>query len=126
MSVWSGILRVGVGLALLVAGARWLVEGAVTFARVLGVSELVIGLTVVAAGTSLPEVAASIAASLRGQRDIAVGNVIGSTFVLKSLERIGDHATNIAEHVIYLIRGKDVRHLGSSEEIERALSARDA
>jgi phosphate transport system protein len=51
-----------------------------------------------------------------------VGNVIGSTFVLKSLERIGDHATNIAEHVIYLIRGKDVRHLGSSEEIERALN----
>jgi phosphate transport system protein len=55
-----------------------------------------------------------------------VGNVIGSTFVLKSLERIGDHATNIAEHVIYLIRGKDVRHLGSSEEIERALNAADS
>jgi phosphate transport system protein len=51
-----------------------------------------------------------------------VGNVIGSTFVLKSLERIGDHATNIAEHVIYLIRGKDVRHLGSSEEIEKVLN----
>jgi phosphate transport system protein len=55
-----------------------------------------------------------------------VGNVIGATFVLKSLERIGDHATNIAEHVIYIIRGKDVRHLGSSEEIERALNASDA
>jgi phosphate transport system protein len=54
-----------------------------------------------------------------------VGNVIGTTFVLKSLERIGDHATNIAEHVIYLIRGKDVRHLGSSEEIEKALSSAD-
>jgi phosphate transport system protein len=54
-----------------------------------------------------------------------VGNVIGTTFVLKSLERIGDHATNIAEHVIYLIRGKDVRHLGSSEEIEKALSSSD-
>jgi phosphate transport system protein len=53
-------------------------------------------------------------------------NVIGTTFVLKSLERIGDHATNIAEHVIYLIRGKDVRHLGSSEEIERALNATDS
>jgi len=51
-----------------------------------------------------------------------VGNVIASTFVLKSLERIGDHATNIAEHVIYLIRGKDVRHLGSSDEIEKALN----
>ncbi len=76
--VWASALRVVLGLALLVAGARWLVEGAVTFARVLGVSELVIALTIVAAGTSLPEVAASIAASVRGQRDIAVGNVIGS------------------------------------------------
>ena len=55
-----------------------------------------------------------------------VGNVISSTFVLKSLERIGDHATNIAEHVIYLIRGKDVRHLGSSEEIEKALNVGEA
>jgi phosphate transport system protein len=55
-----------------------------------------------------------------------VGNVIGSTFVLKSLERIGDHATNIAEHVIYLIRGKDVRHLGSTDEIEKALNAADS
>jgi phosphate transport system protein len=52
-----------------------------------------------------------------------VGNVISTTFVLKSLERIGDHATNIAEHVIYLIRGKDVRHLGSTEEIEKALNS---
>lgn len=51
-----------------------------------------------------------------------VGNVIASTFVLKGLERIGDHATNIAEHVIYLIRGKDVRHLGTSDDIERALN----
>jgi phosphate transport system protein len=56
----------------------------------------------------------------------SVGNVIGTTFILKSLERIGDHATNIAEHVIYLIRGKDVRHLGSSEEIEKALNSPDS
>jgi cation:H+ antiporter len=67
-----------VGLALLVAGAGWFLEGAVAFARWLGVSELVIALTVVAAGTSLPEVAASVVAALRGERDIAVGNVIGS------------------------------------------------
>jgi cation:H+ antiporter len=66
------------GLALLVTGAHWLVEAAVGFARYLGVSELVIGLTIVAAGTSLPEVATSILAALRGQRDIAVGNVVGS------------------------------------------------
>lgn len=67
-----------VGLALLVLGARWLVEGAVAIARLFGVSELIIGLTIVAGGTSLPEVAASIVASLRGERDIAVGNVVGS------------------------------------------------
>jgi cation:H+ antiporter len=67
-----------VGLILLVLGAHWLVEGAVTLARLFGVSELAIGLTVVAVGTSLPEVAASVVASLRGERDIAVGNVVGS------------------------------------------------
>jgi cation:H+ antiporter len=66
------------GLALLVAGAQWLVEAAVGFARQFGVSELVIGLTIVAAGTSLPEVATSVMAALRGERDIAVGNVVGS------------------------------------------------
>ena len=66
------------GLALLVLGSRWLVEAAVTFARYLGVSELVIGLTIIAAGTSLPEVATSILAAIRGERDIAVGNVVGS------------------------------------------------
>ena len=67
-----------VGLALLVAGARWLVDGAVTAARWLGVSELVVALTIVAAGTSLPEVATSLIAAVRGERDIAVGNVVGS------------------------------------------------
>ena len=66
------------GLALLVLGARWLVEAAIDFARYLGVSELVIGLTIVAAGTSLPEVATSLLAAIRGERDIAVGNVVGS------------------------------------------------
>jgi cation:H+ antiporter len=72
------LLLVVAGLALLVLGARWLVEAAITFARHLGVSELVIGLTIVAAGTSLPEVATSILAAVRGERDIAVGNVVGS------------------------------------------------
>jgi cation:H+ antiporter len=66
------------GLGLLVVGSRWLVEGAVSIARTFGVSELVIGLTIVAAGTSLPEVATSVIASIRGERDIAVGNAVGS------------------------------------------------
>jgi len=66
------------GLVLLVLGSRWLVGSAVSFAQYLGVSELVIGLTIVAAGTSLPEVVTSVIAAIRGERDIAVGNVIGS------------------------------------------------
>ncbi|MGV3485209.1 MAG: calcium/sodium antiporter [Planctomycetaceae bacterium] len=66
------------GLTLLVLGANWLVDTSVKFARWLEVSELVIGLTIVAVGTSLPEVATSIVASIKGERDIAVGNVIGS------------------------------------------------
>ena len=77
-STWSNIARIALGLALLALGARWLVVSSVGFARTLGVSELVIGLTIVAGGTSLPEVATSIAATLRGERDIAVGNVVGS------------------------------------------------
>jgi cation:H+ antiporter len=59
-------------------GSRWLVGGAVSIAAFFGVSDMVIGLTVVAIGTSLPELATSALAALRGQRDIAVGNVVGS------------------------------------------------
>jgi cation:H+ antiporter len=67
-----------VGLVLLVVGSSALVEAATDIARALEVSELVIGLTVVAVGTSLPEVATSVTAAIRGQRDLAVGNAIGS------------------------------------------------
>ena len=67
-----------VGLVLLVAGSNFLVEGAVILARALGLSELVIGLTVIAVGTSLPELATSVMAAIRGERDIAVGNIVGS------------------------------------------------
>jgi cation:H+ antiporter len=75
-SVQAGLI-VG-GLALLVLGSGWLVDAATTFARSMGVSDLVIGLTIVAAGTSMPEVATSVMAAIRKQRDIAIGNVIGS------------------------------------------------
>jgi len=67
-----------IGLLLLIFGSRWLVNGAVVIAKALGISELIIGLTIVAAGTSLPEVATSVVATIRGERDIAVGNVVGS------------------------------------------------
>jgi cation:H+ antiporter len=66
------------GLALLVAGGHFLVDGAVGIARTFGMSERVIGLTIVAIGTSLPELATAVIAAIRGHSDIAVGNVIGS------------------------------------------------
>lgn len=72
------VAMVFVGLGLLVLGANWLVDAAVAVARVMGISDLVIGLTVVAVGTSMPEIATSLIAAWRGQRDIAVGNVVGS------------------------------------------------
>lgn len=75
---WLDVAGIVAGLGLLVLGSRWLVHGAAAAAGALGVSELVIGLTVVAAGTSLPELATSVVAAVRGQRDIAVGNVVGS------------------------------------------------
>jgi len=67
-----------VGLGLLVLGSRWLVDGAVAIAKALGMSELIIGLTVVAIGTSMPEIATSVLAGIRGKSDIAVGNAVGS------------------------------------------------
>jgi cation:H+ antiporter len=80
-SAYQWIINCGLivgGLALLVLGSRWLVNGAVAIAKAIGAGELIIGLTIVAAGTSLPEVATSVIASIRGERDIAVGNVVGS------------------------------------------------
>ncbi len=77
-SVVYDLVRIGVGLALLVLGSNWFVDGAIEFAELFGVSDLVIGLTIVAAGTSMPELATSVVASIRGERDIAVGNIVGS------------------------------------------------
>ncbi|MBB1514502.1 calcium/sodium antiporter [Tessaracoccus sp. MC1679] len=76
--VWVSVAFVAVGVAALVFGAQLLVRGAVSIAFGLGVSELIIGLTIVALGTSLPELAATVAAVRRGEVDIAVGNVVGS------------------------------------------------
>jgi cation:H+ antiporter len=77
-TTWRTYLGFFVGLVFLGVGARVLVMGAVGIARGFGVSELVIGLTVVALGTSLPEIAASVIAALKKEPDIALGNVIGS------------------------------------------------
>ncbi len=76
--VGAQILAVLIGLGLLVWGSKWFVAGSISIARSLGVSDLVISLTIVAAGTSLPEVATSVMAAIKGEQDIAVGNVVGS------------------------------------------------
>ena len=77
--VWlKNIVFIIGGSSLLILGSNWLVDSAVTIAEYFGVSNLLIGLTIIALGTSLPELATSVVASFRGERDIAVGNVLGS------------------------------------------------
>lgn len=71
-------VRIGLGLILLVVGAQWLVDSAINLARLLNIPEEVIGATAVAVGTSIPELASTIAAALRGMGDLAMGNIIGS------------------------------------------------
>jgi cation:H+ antiporter len=95
------------GLGLLVWGSRWLVDSAVFIAKALGVSELVIGLTIVAVGTSLPEVATSIIAALKGESDIAVGNAVGSNIfnllgVLGLGALLAPQGISVAERVLRL------------------------
>lgn len=77
-SLGRALFWVATGLVLLVVSSRMLVSGAVTIAQSLGVSDLIIGLTIVAIGTSLPELASSIIAAKKGEHDIALGNIIGS------------------------------------------------
>jgi len=75
---WLNWARVFLGMLLLLIGANWLVDSAVVIARVFDVPEEVIGATLVAVGTSVPELASTLAAAIRGLGDIAIGNVIGS------------------------------------------------
>jgi cation:H+ antiporter len=77
-SLLQDLMFIGGGLLFLVVGSRLLVESASAIARLVGISEAVIGLTIIAAGTSMPELTTSIVAAIRSQPDIAVGNVVGS------------------------------------------------
>lgn len=88
VSIAKSILLLVVGLGLLVVSSRMLVWGAINVALALGVSDLLIGLTIVAVGTSLPELASSIAAARRGENDLAVGNIIGSN-IFNTLTVVG-------------------------------------
>lgn len=76
--LWLSALMIVGGIAALAVGGQWIVNGAVQMATALGMSEQLIGLTIVAVGTSLPELATSVTAALKGNADIAVGNVVGS------------------------------------------------
>lgn len=105
MGIGKSIGLLVLGMALLVASSRALVWGAVEIARSLGVSDLLIGLTIVAIGTSLPELASSIAAARKGEDDLAVGNIIGSN-LFNTLMVVGIAATispmaGIEQDVLY-------------------------
>ncbi|MCX8073697.1 MAG: calcium/sodium antiporter [Candidatus Binatia bacterium] len=94
------------GVGLLVVGARWFVHGAAEVARWLGVSELVIGLTIVAGGTSAPEFATSVVAAFKKERDLSVGNVIGSNlfnlfFVLGAAASIAPQGVPVAPAALH-------------------------
>jgi cation:H+ antiporter len=86
--VWLDVVFISAGLSLLIAGAYLLVEGAVSFAKYFGLSDVIIGLTIVAVGTSLPELATSALAAKKGEADVALGNAIGSN-VLNILAVLG-------------------------------------
>ena len=106
-SLGKSIMWLVLGLVLLVASSRALVWGAVVIARTLGVSDLLIGLTIVAIGTSLPELASSIAAARKGENDLALGNIIGSN-LFNTLAVVGLAAT-----------------ISPMDEIEKAVTYRD-
>ncbi|MFW5710613.1 MAG: calcium/sodium antiporter [Spirochaetota bacterium] len=102
ISLSKAIVSLIVGLVILVASSRLLVWGAVEIASGLGVSDLIIGLTIVAVGTSLPELASSIAAAKKNEPDIALGNVIGSN-IFNTLAVVG-----IAGTIQPILSGKEV------------------
>ncbi|MHB1452239.1 MAG: calcium/sodium antiporter, partial [Coriobacteriia bacterium] len=106
-SLWLGLLYIALGLGALVIGSQLLVSGATDIARTFGVPEAVIGLTLVAIGTSLPELATSIAAAFRGHSDVAVGNVVGSN-IFNALFIIGATAIVRPIHVAESMARLDV------------------
>jgi cation:H+ antiporter len=78
LPVWKAFMLISIGIVGLFLGGKYLVEGAVSIAKILGMSEKVIGLTIIAIGTSLPELATSVVAAFKKNADIAVGNIVGS------------------------------------------------
>ena len=91
---WVSVVKLAVGLGVLIGSSHFLVWGAVDFAKFCGVSDLVIGLTIVAAGTSLPELASAVASARRGEHEFVLGNIVGSN-LFNTLAVVG-LATSIA------------------------------
>lgn len=92
VSMKSAVIWLAIGLGVLLIGAQWLVTGSIGIAKELGVSEIVIGITVVALGTSLPELAVSLVSALKGEYGLAIGNIVGSN-IFNLLAVIGIAAT---------------------------------
>jgi cation:H+ antiporter len=105
--VWRNVALVVIGIAMLLSGGQLLVNAAVVIARHFGVSELVIAVTVISIGTSVPELATSIVAAVRGQGDISIGNVIGSN-IFNLLGVLGISATIRPIPVSASVRGFDM------------------
>ncbi len=92
VSTKAAVMWLGIGLGTLLIGAEWLVDGSIGVAQSLGVSEIVIGITIVAFGTSLPELAVSLVSALKGEYGLAIGNIVGSN-IFNLLAVIGIAAT---------------------------------
>ncbi len=111
VSMKSAVLWVVVGLSALLLGADWLVTGAMGIAQTLGVSEVVIGITIVAFGTSLPELAVSLISVLKGEYGLAIGNIVGSNIfnllavigIAAAIEPMTLHPSVLSLHIFVMV-----------------------
>ncbi|MCH8943311.1 MAG: calcium/sodium antiporter [Proteobacteria bacterium] len=111
VSMKSAVLWVVVGLSALLLGAEWLVTGAIGIAQTLGVSEVVIGITIVAFGTSLPELAVSLISVLKGEYGLAIGNIVGSNIfnllavigIAAAIEPMTLHPSVLSLHIFVMV-----------------------
>ena len=111
VSMPMALVWIAVGLGTLLLGADWLVNGSVGVAMHLGVSEIVIGITIVAFGTSLPELAVSLVSALRGEYGMAIGNIVGSNIfnllavigIAAAIQPTGLHPSVLSLHVFVMV-----------------------
>ena len=111
--IFAELLLLVIGFAILIKGADWFVDGCSHFASALGVSQIVIGLTIVAMGTSMPEAAVSITAAVKDTADIAVGNIVGSN-IINILIILGLTSLLIPIRVDDTFRKKDIPFMGAA------------